>query len=77
MNYQDFESAWYLGILVTAFFLVMLVGFNSVLRNARQLAQQEGSGIAWMVVAGGAFTFLLVFACCMALLIGIVVMAGG
>ncbi|HVA21860.1 MAG TPA: hypothetical protein VNN74_07175 [Candidatus Micrarchaeia archaeon] len=33
MNYQDFESAWYLGIVVTSVFSVLLVGAWMVLRR--------------------------------------------
>ncbi|MGH7641246.1 MAG: hypothetical protein ACREOL_10140 [Candidatus Dormibacteria bacterium] len=77
MNYQDFESAWYLGIVTTGFFCVMVVGLAAVLRNARSLAAREGGVITAMVIAGSLFTFFLLFACCMALLIGIVSLAGG
>ena len=39
MNYQDFESAWYLGLIITSFFCVMLTGVVVVLRHARRLAE--------------------------------------
>lgn len=77
MNYQDFESAWYLGILVTAFFCIVLTGFFMVLRHARQLATEEGPLLAWMAISATLFTFLFVLAICLALLVGIVVLAGG
>lgn len=77
MNYQDFESAWYLGLMITAFFCVMLVGFVAIMRHARQLATEEGSAVAWMAVASGVFTFLFLLGICLALLVGIVVLAGG
>lgn len=77
MNYQDFESAWYLGLLVTSFFCLMLTGFVVVLRHARQLATQEGPLVALMAVTAGVFTFLFLLGICLALLIGIVVLAGG
>jgi hypothetical protein len=77
VNYQDFESAWYLGLLVTSFFCLMLTGFVVVLRHARQLATQEGPLVALMAVTAGVFTFLFLLGICLALLIGIVVLAGG
>ncbi|HEY6537742.1 MAG TPA: hypothetical protein VI138_01725 [Candidatus Dormibacteraeota bacterium] len=77
MNYQDFESAWYLGLLVTSFFCLMLTGFVMVVRHARELATVEGAGLAWMAVATGVFTFLFLLGICLALLVGIVVLAGG
>jgi len=77
VNYQDFESAWYLGILVTGFFCIVLTGFFMVLRHARQLATEEGPLLAWMTISATVFTFLFVLAICLALLVGIVVLAGG
>jgi predicted branched-subunit amino acid permease len=77
LNYQDFESAWYLGLIITSFFCVMLVGFFAVMRHARQLATAEGAAIAWMAVVSSVFTFLFLLGICLALLIGIVVLAGG
>ncbi|HUY55535.1 MAG TPA: hypothetical protein VMV23_10290 [Candidatus Nanopelagicaceae bacterium] len=77
MNYQDFESAWYLGLMVTGFFCIMLVGFFAIMRHARQLATEQGAVIAWMAVASAVFTFLFLVGICLALLVGIVVLAGG
>jgi hypothetical protein len=77
LNYQDFESAWYLGLIVTGFFCVMLVGFVPIMRHARQLATEQGAAIAWMAVVSALFTFLFLLGICLALLVGIVVLAGG
>ncbi|MGC1184463.1 MAG: hypothetical protein WBA31_04830 [Candidatus Dormiibacterota bacterium] len=77
MNYQDFESAWYLGLLVTSFFCLMLTGFFMVLRHVRQLATEEGPLLAWMAISASVFTFLFLLGICLALLVGIVVLAGG
>lgn len=78
MNYQDFESAWYLGLIVTSFFCIMLVGVYMVLRHLRELVGGEAGGmLSVMAVGAGAFTFLFLLGLCLALLIGIVVLAGG
>ncbi|HUY56241.1 MAG TPA: hypothetical protein VMV12_00225 [Candidatus Micrarchaeaceae archaeon] len=77
MNYQDFESAWYLGLIVTSFFCIMLVGFVAVVRHARQLTLEQGPAVAWMAVSSAVFTFLFLLGICLALLVGIVVLAGG
>ena len=37
MNYQDFESAWYLGLIITSFFCIMLSGFVAVMRHTLSL----------------------------------------
>lgn len=77
MNYQDFESAWYLGLIITSFFCIMLAGFVAVMRNTRRLAIEEGAGVVWLAVASSVFTFALLLGVCLALLVGIVVLAGG
>lgn len=77
MNYQDFESAWYLGLIITSFFCVMLTGFVVVLRHARRLATEQGQVLAVLMVSASVFTFLFLLGLCLALLIGIVVLAGG
>jgi len=77
LNYQDFESAWYLGMIITTFFCFTLTGFVVVMRHARQLAVQEGAMVAWMAVVSSVFTFLFLLGLCLALLVGIVVLAGG
>lgn len=78
MNYQDFESAWYLGLIVTSFFCIMLVGVYMVLRHLRELVAGEAGGmLSVMAVGAGVFTFLFLLALCLVLLIGIVVLAGG
>jgi hypothetical protein len=77
VNYQDFESAWYLGLIITSFFCVMLTGFVVVLRHARRLATEQGQVLAVLMVSASVFTFLFLLGLCLALLIGIVVLAGG
>jgi hypothetical protein len=77
VNYQDFESAWYLGLIVTSFFCVMLTGFVVVLRHTRRLALEQGPMLAALMVSASVFTFLFLLGLCLALLIGIVVLAGG
>jgi hypothetical protein len=77
LNYQDFESAWYLGLIITSFFCIMLAGFVAVMRHTRRLAIEEGAGVVWLAVASSVFTFALLLGVCLALLVGIVVLAGG
>jgi hypothetical protein len=77
VNYQDFESSWYLGLIITSFFCVMLTGFVVVLRHARRLAAEQGQMVAVLMVSASVFTFLFLLGLCLALLIGIVVLAGG
>jgi hypothetical protein len=77
VNYQDFESAWYLGLIITSFFCVMLTGFVVVLRHARRLATEQGQVLAVLMVSASVFTFLFLLGLCLALLIGIVALAGG
>ena|GEM_PF-2955520 len=77
MNYQDFESAWYLGLIITSFFCVMLTGVVVVLRHARRLASEQGQVLAVLMVSASVFTFLFLLGMCLALLVGIVVLAGG
>jgi hypothetical protein len=77
VNYQDFESAWYLGLIITSFFCVMLTGVFVVLRHARRLATEQGQVLAVLMVSASVFTFLFLLGLCLALLIGIVVLAGG
>jgi hypothetical protein len=77
LNYQDFESAWYLGLIITSYFCIMLAGFVAVMRQTRRLAIEEGAGVVWLAVASSVFTFALLLGVCLALLVGIVVLAGG
>jgi len=77
VNYQDFESAWFLGLIVTSFFCIMLTGLILVVRHSRKLAIEQGTGVAALMVASGVFTFLFLLGICLALLIGIVGLAGG
>lgn len=77
MNYQDFESAWYLGLIITSFFCVMLTGVVVILRHTRRLATEQGQVLAMLMVSASVFTFLFLLGLCLALLVGIVVLAGG
>jgi hypothetical protein len=77
VNYQDFESAWYLGLIITSFFCVMLTGVVVILRHTRRLATEQGQVLAMLMVSASVFTFLFLLGLCLALLVGIVVLAGG
>jgi hypothetical protein len=77
VNYQDFESAWYLGLIITSFFCVMLTGVVVILRHTRRLATEQGQVLAVLMVSASVFTFLFLLGLCLALLVGIVVLAGG
>ncbi len=77
MNYQDFESAWYLGILITAVFTVLMVGAWMVFRRLGAL-WREGDHLA-ASVAGSvtALTIVFVVGMLIALLVGAIVRGGG
>ena len=77
MNYQDFESAWYLGLIITSFFAVMLVGFVMAMRRVRQLFLTGDAMSGWLAVGASVFTFILFLALCLSLLILIVVRGSG
>lgn len=77
MNYQDFESAWYLGLIITSFFVIALVGFWAVMKHVRQLWTAGDQMSAWLTVGAGAFTIIFLLGLCLALLIEIVVLGSG
>ncbi|MGH7609037.1 MAG: hypothetical protein ACREOD_03685 [Candidatus Dormibacteria bacterium] len=77
MNYQDFESSWYLGLLIASFFALMLVGIRMVARRVRRLTAGGDPMVAWISVGASIYTFLFILGLCLALLVGIVVLAGG
>jgi len=77
VNYQDFESAWYLGLMVTSFFVIMLVGFWIVMKRVRQLFREGDEMSAWLTVGASLFTFLFLLGLCLALLVEIVVLGSG
>ncbi|NNM96706.1 MAG: hypothetical protein HKL89_03770 [Candidatus Dormibacteraeota bacterium] len=77
MNYQDFESAWYIGLIVTAFFVIMLVGFWSAMKRVRQLFLAGDEMSAWLTVGASLFTFLFLLGLCLALLVEIVALGSG
>ncbi len=77
MNYQDFESAWYLGIIITGFFAIMLVGLTMALRRVKQLFSGGDHMSAWLTIGASAFTFLFLGGLCLSLLILIVVQGNG
>lgn len=77
MNYQDFESAWYIGLLVTSFFVIMLVGFWIAMKRVRQLFREGDEMSAWLTVGASLFTFLFLLGLCLALLVEIVALGSG
>jgi len=73
LNYQDFETAWFLGIVITSLFVVLLVGAWLVLRRLRVL-WRAGDHLA--ATAAGSVTVLsLVFV--LGMLIALVVVPIG
>ncbi len=77
MNYQDFESSWYIGLIVVSFFCVVLVGVRMISRRVRRLVAGGDPMIGWLAAGAGVYTFLFLLGICLALLVGIVVLAGG
>lgn len=77
MNYQDFESAWYLGLIITGFFVIALMGSWISLKRVKQLFVEGDQMSAWMTIGASAFTMLFFLGLCMALLILIVVQGSG
>lgn len=77
MNYQDFESAWYLGLIITSFFVIMLTGLWMALRRSRRLLASGDALSAWLVIGAGTFTFLFLLGLCLSLLILIVARGSG
>ncbi len=77
MNYQDFESAWYLGLIVTSFVALALTGSWMIFKRLRELSRQQGALVSLLAGGAGAFTLLFLLGICLALLVGIVGLAGG
>ncbi len=77
MNYQDFESAWYLGLIIASFFVIMLVGFWTAIKRVPQLFADGDEMSAWLTVGAGIFTLLFLLGLCVALLVEIVVLGSG
>lgn len=77
MNYQDFESAWYIGLIVTSFFVIMLVGFWIAMKRVRQLFREGDEMSAWLTVGASLFTFIFLLGLCLALLVEIVALGSG
>ena len=73
MNYQDFESAWYLGLIITSFFAIMLTGFWMAMRRVRQLFVAGDTMSGWLAVGASFFTFVFFLGLCLSLLILLVV----
>ncbi len=73
MNYQDFESAWYLGLIITSFFVIMLTGFWMAMRRVRHLFVAGDTMSGWLAVGASFFTFIFFLALCLSLLILLVV----
>ena len=77
MSYQYFESAWYLGIIITGFFAITIVGFTMAMRRVRQLFTAGDPMSAWLTIGAGAFTMIFLLGLCLSLLILIVVQGNG
>jgi hypothetical protein len=73
VNYQDFESAWYLGLIITSFFAIMLTGFWMAMRRVRQLFVAGDTMSGWLAMGASFFTFIFFLALCLSLLILLVV----
>jgi hypothetical protein len=77
VSYQYFESAWYLGIIITGFFGITIVGFTMAIRRVRQLFAAGDSMSGWLTIGASAFTMLFFLGLCLSLLILIVVQGNG
>ncbi|MHB1500235.1 MAG: hypothetical protein ACYCYK_03545 [Candidatus Dormibacteria bacterium] len=77
MSYQFFESAWYLGIIITGFFAILIVGFTMAMRRVRRLFSSGDRMSAWLTVGASAYTMVFFVGLCLALLILIVVQGNG
>ena len=77
MSYQYFESAWYLGIIITGFFAITIVGFTMAIRRVRQLFVAGDPMSAWLTLGASAFTMIFFLGLCLPLLILIVVQGNG
>ncbi len=77
MSYQFFESAWYLGIIITGFFAILIVGFTMAMRRVRRLFSAGDRMSAWLTVGASAYTMVFFVGLCLALLILIVVQGNG
>ncbi len=77
MNYQDFESAWYLGLMITSFFAIMLVGLSMALRRVRRLFVTGDAMSGWLTLGASLYTFVFLLALCLAMLILLVVRGSG
>ncbi len=69
MNYQDFATAWYLGIVVTATFSVLVVGSWMVLRRLGTLWRGGDRLIAGLAGSVTVLTLALVLGILIALLV--------
>ena len=77
MSYQYFESAWYLGIIITGFFAITIVGFTMAMRRVRQLFSVGDPISAWLTIGASTFTMVFFLGLCLSLLILIVVQGNG
>ena len=76
MNYQDFESAWYLGLIITGGFAILLYGSGLVARRLRPLWRQ-GDRVAVALVGGvTAMSVVFVLAILLAALVVLVIQGG-
>lgn len=77
MNYQDFESAWYLGLIITSFVVIALIGCWIAMKRVRQLWSSGDQMSAWLTIGAGAFTMVFLLGLCVALLVELVVLGSG
>ncbi len=69
MNYQDFESAWYLGLIITGGFVILLYGAGLVARRLRPLWRQGDRAAVALVGGVTAMSVTFVLAILLAALI--------
>lgn len=77
MNYQDFESAWYLGLIITSFFAVMLTGLVMAGRRVRRLFAAGDVTSGWLTIGAGLYTGAFLFGLCIAMLVLLVARGSG
>jgi hypothetical protein len=66
-----------MGLIITGFFVIALMGFWTIMKHARQLWTSGDQMSAWLAVGAGAFTIIFLLGLCLALLIEIVVLGSG
>jgi hypothetical protein len=66
-----------MGLIITSFFVVALIGFWTVMKHVRQLWASGDQMSAWLTAGAGVFTIVFLLGLCLALLIEIVVLGSG